>query len=115
MEFTGIVKEIFKTDQVSEKFRKREFVITNEGDKYPQDVIFQLTQSRCELADKLKVGDEISVFFNLKGKKWNDRYFNSLEVWKINGKNGEVTLPNKDWNKTDKDWKKPDFDDDLPF
>jgi translation initiation factor IF-3 len=87
MEVIGKIKVINDTIKVSEKFSKREFVITTE-DLYPQDVQFQLTQDKCTLLDMFKTGDNVKVSFNLRGREWISpqgeiKYFNTLEVWKI--------------------------------
>jgi hypothetical protein len=87
---TGILKVKNPEQQVSEKFRKREFVITDNSSQYPQHISFQLTQDKCSLLDAYKVGDEMKVYFNLRGREWTDKqgatkYFNSLEAWKIEG------------------------------
>jgi hypothetical protein len=86
---TGTLKVKSAEQQVSEKFRKREFVITDNSSQYPQHISFQLTQDKCSLIDSVKIGDEIKVFFNLRGREWKSpkdgelKYFNSLEAWKI--------------------------------
>ena len=89
IEITGTIHSIFETKQVSERFRKREFVVTTEDNpKYPQTVIFQATGDRCEQLDGLAVGDEIKVEFSVRGREWRSpsgevKYFNSLDVWKV--------------------------------
>ena len=89
LSFKGTIKLIFDTAQVSEKFKKREFVVTEIGSPYPADVIFQLTQEKVDLINDFKIGEEIEVNFNLRGRGWldpktnNTRYFNSLDAWKI--------------------------------
>jgi single-strand DNA-binding protein len=88
MEIKGIIKAIFAEQVISDKFRKREFVLTT-NDKYPQDVLFQLTQGNTDLIDTIRVGEEVEVKFNLRGKEYSNRegkisYFNSLEVWQVN-------------------------------
>jgi hypothetical protein len=86
---SGMLKVKFDTQKVSDKFQKRDFVLTTDFDgKYPQHVQFQLTQDKCSLIDGLNEGDLITVEFNLKGKEWNSpnngvKYFNVLEVWKV--------------------------------
>lgn len=87
---TGILKVKGPEQQVSEKFRKREFVVTDNSSQYPQHISFQLTQDKCSLLDSYNVGSEIKVYFNLRGREWTDKqgvtkYFNSLEAWKIEG------------------------------
>lgn len=86
---TGTLKVKFPEQQVSERFRKRDIVITDNSSQYPQHITFQLTQDKCGLIDAYNPGDEIRVFFNLRGREWNDpktnqmKYFNTIEAWKI--------------------------------
>lgn len=94
---TGILKVKNAEQQISERFKKREFVITDNSSQYPQHISFQLTQDKCSLLDNCNVGDELKVFFNLRGREWQSKegetkYFNSLEAWKIEGvsKNSSV-------------------------
>ena len=84
---TGTLKVANGTQVISEKFSKREFVIETK-DQYPQLVMFQLTQDKCELLSAFKVGNEIEVSFNLRGREWTSpagevRYFNTLEAWRL--------------------------------
>lgn len=88
MDYTGTLKVKGETQQVTESFKKREFVITDEQSQYPQHIQFELTQDKCSLLDKYYAGDEIKVHFNLRGREWVDkegrtRYFNSLQAWRI--------------------------------
>ena len=87
-ELIGTLKVKSDTQMVSEKFSKREFVITTDtSSNYPQFISLQLTQDRCSLLDQFNVGDELKVSFNLRGREWSGpqgiRYFNSLEAWRI--------------------------------
>ena len=89
MDVTGTLKAKFESLQVSEKFKKREFVLTlDAGSSYPQQVTFQLTQDKVSLIDSLNQGEEIKVHFNLRGREWvnkegETKYFNTLEAWRI--------------------------------
>lgn len=88
MQVTGELKVKMDTDKVSDKFQKREFVLTTDGSTpYPQHVSFQLTQDKCAELDKFTVGEIIVVQFNLRGREWNGpqgiKYFNTLEAWAI--------------------------------
>lgn len=87
MEVKGKVKVVNSTVVISEKFAKREFVITDES-MYPQDILFQLTQDKVSLADPLTLGQEVTVHYNLRGKEYVNqqgevKYFNTLDCWKI--------------------------------
>ena len=89
IEVTGKLHTVFETTQVTERFRKREFVLElQDNPKYPQVVIFQLSGNRCEQLDGFGVGDEVRVDFSLRGREWTSprgevKYFNSLDVWTI--------------------------------
>jgi hypothetical protein len=84
----GTVKVLNSTVQVSEKFSKREFVVTESTGMYPQDILFQSTQDKCAMLDAVQVGDQVEVSFNLRGREWTSpqgevKYFNTLEAWRI--------------------------------
>lgn len=88
MEVIGTLKVKFDTQRVSERFQKREFVLTTEANTpYPQHVSFQVTQDKCSLLDQYNEGDELRIQFNLRGREWNGpqgvKYFNTLEAWRI--------------------------------
>lgn len=88
MEVIGNLKSKFETQKVSDRFQKREFILTTEANTpYPQHVSFQVTQDKCPILDQFNDGDEIRVQFNLRGREWNGpqgiRYFNTLEAWRI--------------------------------
>lgn len=88
MEVTGTLKAKFDTQKVSDRFSKREFVLTTEANTpYPQHVSFQVTQDKCSMLDQYNEGDELKVQFNLRGREWNGpqgiKYFNTLEAWRI--------------------------------
>ena len=84
----GTIKAIKDTQQVSDKFRKREFVVSDNDAQYPQVIQFELTQDRCSAIDGYNVGDEVQVTFNIRGREWTSpqgevKYFVSLNAWKI--------------------------------
>ncbi len=90
-EIEGKLIEKFDTVEISETFKKREFVIetSNEanGSIYTENIKFQLVQNNVEKLDYSNVNDMIKVKFNLRGRKWEKdgktNYFNSLDAWFI--------------------------------
>lgn len=84
METTGTLAVKFDSQTVSEKFKKRDFVVEVTEGNYTQKILFQLTQSKVDLLDNFEEGQTITVKFNLKGKEYNGKYYNTLEAWKIN-------------------------------
>ena len=89
MTIKGKIKVINPTVQVSEKFSKREFVVTTTTEMYPQDIIMQMAKDKNNLLDGLQVGQEVDVDVNIKGREWINpqgeaKYFNTIEAWRIN-------------------------------
>jgi len=90
-ETTGKVIEISAVNQVSGKFRKREFVIekkeTGTTAVFVDYIKFQLTQDKCDLINESFLNEDVKIWFNLRGNKWERdgkiNYFTNLDVWKI--------------------------------
>jgi len=90
-ETTGKLIEVYPISNVSDKFKKREFVIeqseSKNGFDFKDYLKFQVTQDKCSLPDQVKIGDMVKVSFNLRGRKWekdgNVSYFTNLEAWKL--------------------------------
>jgi hypothetical protein len=89
MEITGKVLVVGNTVAVSEKFKKRDLVIEYaENPQYPEQIKFEAVQDKTALLDSVKVGDEIQVYFNLRGRGWTDKagktqYSNTLSIWRL--------------------------------
>ena len=88
MEITGIIKVIGVTNVFgSNSFKKRDLVITT-IEQYPNDILIQFTQQRCDLLNNLQVGQNVKVYINIRGREWTNpqgeiKYFNTIEGWKI--------------------------------
>ena len=88
MEIQGQIKKIFPSEYVGVNgFEKRDLVITTE-EQYPQTIIIQFTQQRCDLLNNLQVGQNVKVYINIRGREWTNpqgetKYFNTIEGWKI--------------------------------
>lgn len=90
-ELTGQLEVKFDTQQVNDRFKKREFVIRTDeerGDRTFTDYIkFQLLQDRVDLIDAYEPGQNLKVHFDLKGNRWekngNVNYFTNLNAWRI--------------------------------
>ena len=86
-EVNGRLLEVFDEQQISEKFRKREFVLEVQDGQYPEQIKFQLVMDKTSLIDAYPVGTEVKVSFNLRGRGYNKNgqmmYFTNLEAWRI--------------------------------
>ena len=63
---------------------------------YPQPLQFEMVQDRCELLDSFEVGQEVEIFFDLRGREWTNpqgqvKYFNTLQAWKLVSEQSSVT------------------------
>lgn len=126
MNIKGKILEINDTQQVSNSFKKREFVLEYaENPQYPEFVKFEMIQDKCTLLDGYNVNDEVDVAFNLKGRKWTDpqgvvKYFNSLQAWKIDrvsaaAPQGDAPAADNGMDQMEEPGWISEGDDDLPF
>ncbi len=95
MQIKAKMLDIFKIQQVTNTFKKREFVVEYaENPQYPEFLKFELIQDKCDILDDFSIGQEVDVHFNLKGRKWTNPkgeivYFNTLQAWRIQKANSQ--------------------------
>lgn len=93
LEVTGKLLAKYDTIQVSEKFKKREFVIQIDeeinGNIYTNYGKFQTVQNKCDVIDRFNIGDMLKVSFNVKGNSYVDKkdgatkYITNLDAWRV--------------------------------
>lgn len=90
MEVIGKIQKINDMQTFGTKgFRKREVVVlTNE--QYPQPILVEFVQDKCDLLNNYSVGQDVKISINLRGREWTSpqgevKYFNSVQGWKIEG------------------------------
>jgi len=122
MEVTGKIINVGELKQISETFKLIEFVVRTDEGEYSQEVLFQSTQDK---ADKFlqfnKVGDEVTVSFNVRGRSWlkggedesKRRWFNSLDAWMV--KKSDIDAPTAATAQVAAPATDEAFDDGLPF
>ena len=131
MDYKGTLIKKSDAVRVTEKFVKREFVVSDKEDKYPQTIQFELTNERCKELDAVNEGDIININFSLRGREWKKpetgevKYFNTLNAFRITlaQKGDGVQTPPSTPPSTPKNAKEPvnepvlvpTPDDDLPF
>lgn len=126
-ELTGKLVAKYDTVQRTETFKIREFAVEKSeeinGRTITNYVKFQSVQDKTSIIDKVNVGDNIKVYFNIKGTKWEKdgktNYFTNLDAWRI-----EQILQPGSGAQTDSEFIEPldtfsatppDAVDDLPF
>jgi len=126
MELQGKIKMIDETKTYGNNgFRKREMVITTE-EQYPQDIMIEFVQDKTDLLNSYKVGQDVKISINIRGREWVDpqgvkKYFNSISGWRIEnvtadaGQNsGMPPMPPAEAFESTSDLNQEDHDD-LPF
>lgn len=87
LEVTGKVKVINAEQTVSASFKKRELVVSTD-EQYPQHILINFVQDKCDLLNGYKIGDEVKVSINLRGREWvnpegESKYFNDIQGWRV--------------------------------
>lgn len=83
-EITGAVHKIGTTEQVSDKFKKRDLILAIDTEtEYPQYIPIQATQDNCAKLDELREGDNVTVSANFRGNEYKEKFYLSLQLWKF--------------------------------
>ena len=130
MEVSGKVHHLGEEQQVTSTFKKRELVVAT-MEQYPQHILIEFKQDKCDLLNNCNVGDNIKVSINILGREWTNpqgetKYFNSIQGWNISKvQDAEVTVIKSDAIKKATDMIDAAFEpatnlneedyDDLPF
>jgi hypothetical protein len=125
-ELTGKLITKFDVVQRTENFKTREFVVEKTDDINGRTVVnyvkFQCVQDKTTMIDRVNIGDNIKVYFNIKGSKWErdgrTNYITNLDAWRI-----EQLLKNTGSSPIDNEYMEPldtfsataSDGDDLPF
>ncbi len=122
-EVEGKLYKLFPTEQKTQSFQAREFVLEIPDGNYPQLVKFQAVQERCSLLDNFSEGDRIKVSFDLRGREWNGKFLTNLNAWRIERSEGsgantgrmDENFPSDPFPNYDNAPPAPNNMDDLPF
>lgn len=98
MEVSGRIKVINPELQVSATFKKRELVVSTD-EQYPQHILVNFIQDKCDILNAYKVGEQVKVGINIRGREWispagETKYFNDIQGWKIDRVGGESESQN---------------------
>ena len=99
------------TSKAGKEWKKQGFVVDT-GEQYNPMVCFSLFgDEKIEMLQKVAVGQEVEVGFNVSSREFNGKFYHNIDAWKINPVQGggsadampesaEVDMP---------------ADDDIPF
>ncbi|MBN2161883.1 MAG: DUF3127 domain-containing protein [Pontiellaceae bacterium] len=115
-DLTGKIKTIMEPKTFGSGFTVREFVVTVEDGKYPQDIVLQFVQDKVSMLDSVQSGQEVTVSFDIRGREYNGRYFNNLQAWKVVPADGAAGSDDKPpVSDADVPADFDDYEDDIPF
>jgi len=89
MEITGTIHRMFETQQVTDKFKKRELILmTADNVQYPEFPKFEFHQDKCVDLDTYSMQDKVKIYFDCRGRRWEDpkggeKWFTTLIAWRI--------------------------------
>lgn len=88
MSIKGQLYKIGQTEEVTDRFSKREFAISIQTQYGMNFVKFELQNQKCDLIEEFRVGDFLEVSFDFKGRAWTGKdgketIFNTIVAWKI--------------------------------
>lgn len=92
IEISGVIEEIFPEQVISDRFKKREFILLHDPNPdYPEHLKIEITNDKCVLLDKYKKGQEVDLSLNLKGRmsESNGNYYNTIQCWRIMPSGGD--------------------------
>ena len=79
-------------------FKKRELVVTTD-EQYPQMIMIEFVQDKTDLLNSYKVGQDVKVSINLRGREWINpegvaKYFNAIQGWRIENLSSQAAPSN---------------------
>ena len=95
MEIKGKVIVIGNTEVVGSAgtFKKR-LIVVQSDEQYPQTIPVDFMQDKCDVLNAFAIGDDVTIDVNVRGNMYNDKYYVSLNGWKIT-KNANDILVNE--------------------
>lgn len=84
---TGTVKEVLQTKQgvsaSGKEWATQEFILTTDDSNYPCDICFRIFGNDKITECAVKEGESLQVFFDIRSRDYNGRWFTDINVWKI--------------------------------
>ena len=78
--YDGKILKIGEVQNFSSNFKKREFVVVEEVEKYAQEIKFEFVGEQVDVLDSYKEGDAVTVAFLLRGNEYQDKHYVSLKA-----------------------------------
>jgi len=133
-ELKGLLSHIGDVETITLRnggeMRKRTVVIDYKSGQFDRKAAFvvQVDSVNAEV-NNMRLGDEVTMHYNIESREWNGKWFTDLKVWRIVATNGttnnatsatNVPTPSTPaaaakYQSDNHPANQPDYSDDLPF
>ena len=122
LQINGIIKTVLPIEKgltkADKEWQKQYFIVANNDGYENKEQIFCFEvfgEEKVQNFNKFnKVGDSVTVDFNISTNEWNGKYFTSLQSWKVSKSETTNVVPEAMAFQPATDFKEEDHDD-LPF
>jgi single-strand DNA-binding protein len=94
VELNGTLHEVYPTQQITDKFKKRDFILEIPNGNYLQHIKCEATGNTCEKLDGVRIGSQVFAKCDLRGRIYQKKdgtkgQMNSLVAWEIKSEQAE--------------------------
>lgn len=83
-QITGRITAIEDAKEFSEKYKEKTFVVKYDTSAdYSYDASLTLANTKLGMIDDFRVGDNVTVHFNVSSREVRGNWYTKLNVWKI--------------------------------
>lgn len=103
-------------------WKKQDIILESTTDKYPKKVCVSIWGDKID-ENQLKIGNQITVSFDVESREYNGRWYTDIKAWKIETANGQNSSNGSNSNANNQDFIGASFsesasggeDEQLPF
>lgn len=83
MKLKGTIKLKQDVQTFDSGFKKQVVVLTVKDGNYEQHIPIEFLKDATDLLNEFEPGQQCEIDINLRGSEWNDKYYASIQGWKI--------------------------------
>lgn len=88
VELNGTLHEVWPTQQITNKFKKRDFILEIPSGNYMQHIKCEATGQTCEKLDGARIGSQVKAKCDLRGRIYQKKdgtkgQMNSIVAWDV--------------------------------
>ena len=78
----GVVYKVLEKQTFASGFVKQTLIVKT-ATEYPQCISIDFVKDKTDLLNSLKVGESVAVDVNIRGQEYKEKFYVSLNGWKI--------------------------------